>query len=90
MARPAIGGSASNLTCNHTFAQRMFHHDLAIMLYAPFKMAIYVDRSEHDSLSTGPARGFGQAKIGAVGLEFGRDLAGLIEALGAPIHDELR
>jgi uncharacterized protein (DUF302 family) len=79
---------------NHTVAQRMFHHDPAVMLYAPFKTAIYVGgqgrtRFTVDQPST-LFGSFGKGEIAAVGLELEHKLAGLIEALGAPVPGELR
>jgi hypothetical protein len=79
---------------NHTTAQRMFHHDPAVMLYAPFKTAIYVDGEDRTQFTVdqpGTLFGsFGKVEIAAVGLELDDKLAGLIEALGAPVPGELR
>ena len=49
---------------NHTIAQRMFHHDPAVMLYAPLRTAIYQDaQGRPGSRSTSPARGSSASAI---------------------------
>lgn len=79
---------------DHTIAQRMFHHDPAVMIYAPFKTAIYVDGEGRTRLTVDQPStlfgSFGRAEIAAVGLELDHKLAGLIEALGASVPGELR
>jgi hypothetical protein len=79
---------------NHTTAQPMFHHDPAVMLYAPLRTAIYVG-SEGGTWFTvdQPSTlfdSFGNPAIAAVGLDVDHKLGRLIEALGGPVPGELR
>ncbi|WP_204358237.1 DUF302 domain-containing protein [Streptosporangium sp. 'caverna'] len=78
---------------NHTIAQRMYHHDPAIMLYAPLRTMIYEDsagatRFAVDQPST-RFSSFGDPDITEVGLELDRELAALLEHLEAPVPAEL-
>jgi hypothetical protein len=73
---------------NHTIAQRMFHHDPGVMLYAPLRTMIYEDARgttwfAADQPSTKFAS-FDDPDITEVGLELDRKLAALIEHLGVP------
>jgi hypothetical protein len=78
---------------NHTIAQRMFHHDPAVMLYAPLRTMIYQDprgttRFAVDQPSAQFA-GFDNPEIAAVGIELDRKLAALLDHLGAPVPEQL-
>jgi hypothetical protein len=78
---------------NHTIAQRMFHHDPAVMLYAPLRTEIYqgpdgVTRFAVDQPST-RFSSFGNPDITKVGIELDRKLAALLEYLDAPVPAEL-
>jgi hypothetical protein len=78
---------------NHTIAQRMFHHDPAIMLYAPLRTAIYQDawgrtRFSFDQPST-CFGSFGNAEITKVGIELDGKLAALLHHLNAPVPPAL-
>jgi uncharacterized protein (DUF302 family) len=78
---------------NHTIAQRMFHHDPAVMLYAPLRTAIYQDaqgrtRFSVDQPSTCFAS-FGNPEITKVGVELDGKLAALLHYLKAPVPSAL-
>jgi uncharacterized protein (DUF302 family) len=78
---------------NHTIAQRMFHHDPAVMLYAPLRTAIYQDaqgrtRFSVDQPSTLFAS-FGKPEITKVGIELDGKLAALLHLLKAPVPPAL-
>ncbi|QUQ68845.1 DUF302 domain-containing protein [Kutzneria sp. CA-103260] len=78
---------------NHVFAQRMFRHDPAVMLYAPLRTAIYVDRDEHTWFAIDqPSTRFGSfhdPRIAQVGEELDAKLAALLEHLGLSVPAEL-
>jgi hypothetical protein len=87
------GRCVSYLMGNHTIAQRMYHHDPGIMLYAPLRTAIYEDAHgvtwfSVDQPSTCFAS-FGVPAITEVGAELDRKLASLLGFLGAPVPDAL-
>jgi hypothetical protein len=74
---------------NHTIAQRMYHHNPAVMLYAPLRTAIYEDAAgvtwfavDQPSTIFGS---FGVPAITEVGIELDRKLAALLQFLGAPV-----
>ncbi|MEV6903406.1 DUF302 domain-containing protein [Amycolatopsis sp. NPDC051372] len=78
---------------NHVFAQRMFRHDPAVMLYAPLRTAIYVDHDDRtwftiDQPST-RFDSFDDPRISQVGRELDAKLAALLEHLGLPVPAEL-
>jgi hypothetical protein len=78
---------------NHTLAQRMYHYDPAVMLYAPLRTAIYEDlhgatRFAVDQPSTRFAS-FGHPDITSVGIELDRKLAALLRFLDAPVPASL-
>ncbi|MGW4793985.1 DUF302 domain-containing protein [Nonomuraea sp. NPDC004297] len=79
---------------NHTIAQRMFHHDPAIMLSAPLRTVLCAGASGVVTLQVDlPSSRFGSygnPEIAAVGRELDDKLAGLLGALGAPVPGELR
>jgi hypothetical protein len=74
---------------NHTIAQRMFHYDPAILLYAPLRTAIYEDGEGEtwftvDQPST-QFSGFGDPNITKVGVTLDQKLAALLEYLDVPV-----
>jgi hypothetical protein len=80
---------AEYLMGNHTIAQRMYHHNPAVMLYAPLRTAIYEDATgvtwfavDQPSTTFGS---FGVPAITEVGIELDRKLAALLQFLGAPV-----
>lgn len=78
---------------NHVLAQRMYHHDAAISLYAPLRSAIYEDADGAawftiDQPST-CFSSFDNAEIAAVGYELDHELAALLDHLGAPVPETL-
>ncbi|MER5650899.1 DUF302 domain-containing protein [Streptosporangium sp. NPDC002524] len=98
-AMPLMGLAGDRWLCveylmgNHTIAQRMFHHDPAILLYAPLRTAIYEDAQGTtwfavDQPST-RFSSFADPDITEVGLELDRKLAALLEHLDAPVPAEL-
>ncbi|MFF4756124.1 DUF302 domain-containing protein [Streptomyces sp. NPDC002514] len=79
---------------NHTIAQRMFHHNPAVMLSAPLRTVICQDASGVVTLQVDqPSSRFSSyddPEIAAVGRELDSKLATLLAALGAPVPPELR
>ncbi|MBE1582702.1 DUF302 domain-containing protein [Nonomuraea angiospora] len=79
---------------NHTIAQRMFHHDPAVMLSAPLRTVLCAGASGVVTLQVDqPSSRFGSygdPEIAAVGRELDGMLADLLDALGAPVPGELR
>ncbi|MFC7647247.1 DUF302 domain-containing protein [Streptosporangium lutulentum] len=78
---------------NHAIAQGMYHHDPAVLLYAPLRTAIYEDaggttRFAVDQPSTRFAS-FGNPDITEVGITLDHKLAALLEYLDAPVPAEL-
>ncbi|GAA5010544.1 DUF302 domain-containing protein [Actinopolymorpha pittospori] len=74
---------------NHTIAERMFHHNPAVMLYAPLRTVISQVPGGPTLFSTEqPSRQFsslGNPDIAAVGIELDHKLAALLEALYLPV-----
>jgi hypothetical protein len=84
---------AAYLMGNHTIAQRMYHHNPAVMLYAPLRTVIYEDAAgvtwfavDQPSTTFGS---FGVPAIAEVGIELDRKLGTLLEFLGAPVPAEV-
>ncbi|MCW2878951.1 MAG: hypothetical protein JWQ95_3051 [Sphaerisporangium sp.] len=78
---------------NHTIAQRMFHHNPAILLYAPLRTAIYEDAEGEtwftvDQPST-RFSSFGDPDITKVGVVLDQELAALLEYLDVPVPEAL-
>ncbi|GAA3837030.1 hypothetical protein GCM10022226_68810 [Sphaerisporangium flaviroseum] len=74
---------------NHTIAQRMFHRNPAILLYAPLRTAIYED-AEGETWFTVDQPGtrfssFGDPEITRVGYLLDQELAALLEYLQVPV-----
>ncbi|MGI8336058.1 DUF302 domain-containing protein [Actinomadura scrupuli] len=97
--RALLGLAGERLPCveylmgNHMIAQRMYHHDPAVLLYAPLRTAIYQDAGGAawftvDQPST-QFSAFGNPDIARVGLELDRKLATLLEYLGTPVPEVL-
>jgi hypothetical protein len=86
----AIAGHATSVTTylmgNHVFAEQMFRHDPAILLYAPLRVTIYQDKAGRAHLSVDQPStrfaSFGDPQIAAVGESLDEKLAELIDALG--------
>jgi hypothetical protein len=80
---------SSYLMGNHTIAERMYHHDPAIMLYAPLRTLVHEDAGGTTWFSVDQPstrfRSFGDPAISQVGLELDHKLAALLEHLGAPV-----
>jgi uncharacterized protein (DUF302 family) len=78
---------------NHTIAQRMFHRDPAIMLYAPLRTAIYQDARGRTRFSFDqPSTCFGSfdnPEITKVDIELDGKLAALLRHLKAPVPPAL-
>jgi uncharacterized protein (DUF302 family) len=79
---------------NHTIAQRMFHHDPAVMLSAPLRTVIYADEAGTTWLAFDQPSprfaSYGDPEITAVGQELDDKLSALLETLGAPVPAELQ
>jgi hypothetical protein len=74
---------------NHTIAQRMYHHNPAILLYAPLRTAIYEDAAGEtwftvDQPST-RFSSFGDPEITKVGFVLDRKLTALLQYLEMPV-----
>ncbi|GAA0372782.1 hypothetical protein GCM10009530_23780 [Microbispora corallina] len=85
--------SVQYLMGNQTIAQRMFHHDPGVLLYAPLRTTIYEDargvtRFSFDQPSAQFAS-FGDPEIAAVGVELDRKVAALLDHLGVPVPERL-
>ncbi len=83
------GRCVEYLMGNHTIAQRMYHYNPAILLYAPLRTAIVEDADgvtwfTVDQPSTRFAS-FDTPQITAVGIELDRKLAALLAYLGVPV-----
>ncbi|GAA4208816.1 hypothetical protein GCM10022252_74510 [Streptosporangium oxazolinicum] len=78
---------------NHTTAQRMFHRDPAVLLYAPLRTAIYQDPGGTTCFAVDQPStrfsSFGDPGITQIGLELDDKLAALLEYLDAPVPAEL-
>ncbi|WP_459805819.1 hypothetical protein [Herbidospora sp. RD11066] len=85
--------SVQYLMGNHTIAQRMFHHDPAVMEYAPLRTTIYQHADGYARFAIDqPSRqfaGFGNPAIAAVGVELDREVATLLEFLEVPVPAQL-
>lgn len=98
-AMPLMGLAGDRWLCveylmgNHTVAQRMFHHDPAVLLYAPLRTVIYEDAEGATCFAVDQPStrfsSFGDPGITRVGLELDHKLATLLEHLGAPVPAEL-
>ena len=79
---------------NHTIAERMYRHDPAVMLHAPFRTVVCDGPDSQtrfivDQPST-VFSSFGVPEISEVGLELDRKLAGLLDALEVQVPSVLR
>jgi hypothetical protein len=86
----AIAGHTTSVTTylmgNHVFAEQMFRHDPAILLYAPLRVTIYQDKAgvAHLSIDQPATRfaSFDDPQITAVGQLLDAKLATLVTHLG--------
>lgn len=85
--------SVQYLMGNHTIAQRMFHHDPGVLLYAPLRTTIYEDPRGETCFSidqpSAQFASFGDPEIAAVGVELDRKVAALLDHLGVPVPERL-
>ncbi|TKK86776.1 DUF302 domain-containing protein [Herbidospora galbida] len=85
--------SVQYLMGNHTIAQRMFHHDPAVMEYAPLRTTIYEDEAGNARFAIDqPSRqfaAFGNPAIAEVGVELDRKVASLLGFLEVPVPAQL-
>jgi hypothetical protein len=96
----AMAGSASfwkathYLMGNHTIAERMFHHDPAVMLHAPLRTLIYADPDGDTKLAVDQPSllfaSYHNPDIEKVGYRLDYLLALLIINMGANLPSELR
>ena len=95
----AMAGSASfwkateYLMGNHTIAERMFHHDPAVMLHAPLRTLIYTDPDGDTKLAVDQPSllfaSYDNADITTVGQHLDRLLAHLIITMGGDVPSAL-
>lgn len=85
--------SVQYLMGNQTIAQRMFHHDPGVLLYAPLRTTIYEDARGATRFSvdrpSDQFASFGDPEIAAVGVELDRKVAALLAHLEVPVPDLL-
>jgi hypothetical protein len=96
----AMAGSASfwkateYLMGNHTIAERMFHHDPAVMLHAPLRTLIYADPDGDTKLAVDQPSllfaSYNNPDIEMVGYRLDYLLALLIINMGADVPSALR
>jgi uncharacterized protein (DUF302 family) len=96
----AMAGSASfwkatgYLMCNHTIAERMFHHDPAVMLHAPLRTVVYADVDGDTILAVDQPSllfaSYNNPDITAVAEYLDRLLGRLIITMGADLPPQLR
>jgi len=93
-----VGGSdapsAAYLIGDYATIARMFRHDPGVMLYAPIRVELHVNRAGRTVLSVDQPSShlvsFGNNKITQTGYELDRMLGDLIEELGMPRPSVLR
>ena len=78
---------------NHTIAERMFHHEPAVMLHAPLRTLIYADPDGDTKLAVDQPSllfaSYGNADIEKVGCRLDYLLSRLIINMGADLPPEL-
>jgi hypothetical protein len=94
-----MAGSPSGWRCveylmgNHTIAERMFHHNPAVMLHAPLRTVIYADAKGQTHLAVDQPStlfdSYHNPAIAEVGSHLDQLVAELFTALGANVPDEL-
>jgi uncharacterized protein (DUF302 family) len=71
---------------NHIFAEQMFRHDPAVLIYAPLRVAIYTGHDERTHVAVDQPSttlgSFANPDIAAVGRLLDEKLAGLLRHLG--------
>ena len=86
--------SAAYLIGDYATTARMFRHDPGIVLYAPLRLELHVDRAGRTVLSADQPSSqlvtFGNNKITQAGYELDRMLGDLLEELGLPRPSVLR
>jgi uncharacterized protein (DUF302 family) len=79
---------------NHTIAERMFHHDPAVMLHAPLRTLLYADPDGDTKLAVDQPSllfaSYHNPDITAVGEHLDRLLALLITTMDGDLPSELR
>jgi hypothetical protein len=93
-----VGGSdapsASYLIGDYATAARMFRHDPGVMLYAPLRVELHVNRRGLTVLSVDQPSSqlvsLGNNKITQAGYELDRMLGDLLEEIGLPRPEALR
>ncbi|RYJ22228.1 hypothetical protein CU044_5999 [Streptomyces sp. L-9-10] len=88
------GRCVEYLMGNHTFAQRMYRYNPAVMLYAPLRTAIFEDADGATWFTVDqPSTAFGSfntPQITKVGLELDHELAALLGFLDVPVPPGLQ
>jgi hypothetical protein len=91
---PSSGRATEYLMGNHVIAERMFRHDPAVMLHAPLRTLIHIDRAGDTRFVVDQPSllfaSYGRAEITAVGQYLDDLLARLIGLLGAEVPAALR
>lgn len=91
---PSTGQATEYLMGNHVIAERMFRHDPAVMLHAPLRTVIHLDRAGETRLVVDQPSllfaSFGVDEITTVGLHLDELLARLLELLGGEVPIALR
>jgi hypothetical protein len=90
---PSFWKTTQYLMGNHTIAERMFRHDPSVMLHAPLRTVLYVDRDGDTKLAVDQPSllfdSYDKPEIAAVGRELDGLLAGLIRSLGGDMPPQL-
>ena len=91
---PSLWKATQYLMGNHTIAERMFRHDLSVMLHAPLRTLLYADPDGDTKLAVDQPSlqfaSYGNPDIASVGEELDGYLAALVELLGGEVPDQLR
>ncbi|MEU1631093.1 DUF302 domain-containing protein [Streptomyces sp. NPDC020096] len=86
---PSGGNRTEYLMGNHVIAQRMFHHDPAVMLHAPLRTVLYADADGRTHLAFDQPStifaSYGNPAVTKVCRHLDRLLADLLALLGAPV-----
>jgi uncharacterized protein (DUF302 family) len=91
---PSFWKATEYLMGNHTIAERMFHHDPAVMLHAPLRTLLYADPDGDTKLAVDQPSllfaSYHNPDITAVGEHLDRLLALLITTMDGDLPSELR